>query len=92
MRWFLSLEAADLPQAAVASGKTTYRSITLDNRELEFSDGFTDLHTESYRAIIEGKGFGLDDVKPAIQTVFEIRNANQAPLRGDYHPFLKNRT
>ncbi len=92
VRWFLSLEAADLPQAAVASGKTTYRSITLDNRELEFSDGFTDLHTESYRAIIEGKGFGLDDVKPAIQTVFEIRNANEAPLRGDYHPFLKNRT
>ncbi len=91
VRWFLSLEAADLPQSARSAGKTTYRSITLDNRELEFSEGFTDLHTESYRAILEGKGFGLDDVKPAIQTVFEIRNANQAPLRGEYHPLVKNR-
>jgi len=91
VRWFLSLEAADLPRSAQSAGMTTYRSITLDNRELEFSEGFADLHTESYRAILENKGFGLDDVKPAIQTVFEIRNANQAPLRGEYHPMVKGR-
>ncbi len=90
VRWFLSLDSNDLPESARAKGASTYRSITVNGEEVEFSDGFTDLHTVSYRHIIEGKGFGLDDVRPSIQTVFEIRNAKEIGLSGDYHPFLKS--
>jgi UDP-N-acetyl-2-amino-2-deoxyglucuronate dehydrogenase len=89
VRWFLSIDEADLPQTARDAGKTTFRSITVDGKEVEFSDGFADLHTASYQEIVAGKGFGLEEVKPSIQTVFEIRNAREAALRGDYHPFLK---
>lgn len=90
VRWFLSLDPNDLPEPARVKGATTYRSITVNGEEVEFSDGFTDLHTESYRHILEGKGFGLEDVRPSIETVFEIRNAKQTGLSGDYHPFLKS--
>ena len=88
VRWFLSLDSKDLPEAARACAKTTYRSITVDGEELEFSEGFTDLHTLSYQEILAGNGFGLDDTKPSIETAFEIRNAREAPLRGDYHPLV----
>jgi UDP-N-acetyl-2-amino-2-deoxyglucuronate dehydrogenase len=91
VRWFLSLDRNDLPQTVAETGKTTFRSITVDGKEIEFSDGFTDLHTASYQQILEGKGFGLEDARRSIETVFEIRNAQAAPLRGDYHPFLKNK-
>jgi len=90
VRWFLSLDARDLPEINAKNGKTTYRSITVDGEEIEFSEGFTDLHTLSYREILEGKGFGLPDVRPSIETVYQIRNAKEAALRGDYHPFLKS--
>jgi len=89
VRWFLSIEREDLPKSAVNNGKTTYRSITIDGIEVEFSEGFADLHTASYKQILLGQGFGIDDVKPCIQTVYEIRNAKEAPVVGDYHPFLK---
>ncbi|OPY79871.1 MAG: UDP-N-acetyl-2-amino-2-deoxy-D-glucuronate oxidase [Syntrophorhabdus sp. PtaU1.Bin153] len=89
VRWFLSLDKNDLPQSAREQGKTTFRSIMIDGKEVEFSDGFTDLHTVSYEQILSGNGFGLDDARPSIETVFEIRNAKEAPLRGEYHPFLK---
>jgi len=91
VRWFLSLDGNDIPQPAKEAGKTTFRSIVIDGKEVEFSDGFTDLHTLSYQHILAGNGFGLDDAKPSIETVFEIRNAHEAPLQGDYHPLLKGR-
>ncbi len=89
VRWFLSLDRNDLPDIAVQNGQTTYRSITIDGKELEFSGGFTELHTESYKKILAGEGFGLEDARNSIQTVFEIRNDSPIGLKGDYHPFLK---
>jgi UDP-N-acetyl-2-amino-2-deoxyglucuronate dehydrogenase len=88
VRWFLSVDRNDLPQKAREEGKTTFRSITIDGREVEFSEGFTDLHTVSYKQILAGMGFGLDDARPSIETVYEIANAKEAPLRGEFHPFL----
>lgn len=70
--WFLSIDKSDLP--VQANGNPTYRSITIDGEELEFSGGFTDLHTTSYQAILDGKGFGLKDALPSISLVNQIRN------------------
>lgn len=90
VRWFLSVDYNDIPQNIKEKGQRTFRSITIENEELEFSEGFTDLHTHSYRGILEGNGFGLGDAKQSIQTVYNIRNSNQIGLIGDYHPFCKN--
>lgn len=90
VRWFLSIDYNNIPEDLKAKGKRTYRSLTLEGKEIEFSDGFTDLHTKSYQHILEGKGFGLKEAKPSIQTVYDIRNQSIAPLQGDYHPMLKN--
>jgi UDP-N-acetyl-2-amino-2-deoxyglucuronate dehydrogenase len=89
VRWFLSLERSDLPEAARSEGKTSYRSLTIDEEEFKFSDGFTDLHTATYAEVLKGNGFGLEDVRPSVETVYEIRNAKESPLKNDYHPFLK---
>ncbi len=86
VRWFLSINAETLPAPVRESGKRTYRSLTMDGQEIEFSDGFTDLHTTSYRDIIAGNGFGLQDAAPAIELAHNIRNASPAGLQGDYHP------
>lgn len=91
VRWFLSIDYNNIPDTLKASGKRTYRSLTMEGNEIEFSDGFTDLHTKSYQHILEGKGFGLKEARPSIQTVYEIRNQEPAPLQGDYHPLLKNK-
>jgi len=90
VRWFLSVDFDDLPKDIKQKGQRTYRSITIENEEIEFSGGFTDLHTQSYQQILEGKGFGLEETKKSIETVFQIRNATPVGLRGDYHPILKN--
>jgi UDP-N-acetyl-2-amino-2-deoxyglucuronate dehydrogenase len=74
VRWFLSVNAKYLPESVVSQGKRTYRSITMDGVEIEFSEGFTELHTESYRHILSGGGFGLDDALPSIKVVSEIRH------------------
>ena len=92
VRWFLSVEEEDVPGAARDAGQRTYRSITVDGEEIEFSGGFTDLHVRSYEEILAGRGFGLEENRTAIATVASIRNAVPAALTGDYHPFLKNRT
>lgn len=84
VRWFLSINAATLPPEA--TGKRSFRSITLDGEALEFSEGFTDLHTLSYEQILAGNGYGLDDALPSIQLAHDIRNANSVGLVGDYHP------
>jgi UDP-N-acetyl-2-amino-2-deoxyglucuronate dehydrogenase len=73
VRWFLSVSPEDLPAAILKAGQRTYRSITLDGEEAEFSDGFTDLHTESYRRILAGQGFTLEDARPSIELVHRIR-------------------
>lgn len=89
VRWFLSVDVEDVPEAQLAAGQRTYRSITVDGDEIEFSGGFTDLHIRSYEEILAGRGFGLEENRTAIATVAAIRNAIIAPLQGDYHPFLK---
>ena len=88
VRWFLSLERRDLPFAPEPGKLMTYRSITVDGEEIEFSGGFADLHTESYRQILAGGGFGLQDVMTSIEIVSDIRNAEPVGLKGDYHPLL----
>lgn len=90
VRWFLSINSDVLPADIVAKGQTTYRSITIEGEELEFSGGFTDLHTTSYKGVLEGKGYGLDDARQAIETVYNIRNSEPIGLKGDYHPFALN--
>jgi UDP-N-acetyl-2-amino-2-deoxyglucuronate dehydrogenase len=86
VRWFLSVDADDLPPEA--AGKRTYRSIALDGREFEFSEGFTDLHTASYRQVLAGQGFGLEEVRPSIEIVSALRAAPIALDKGDRHPFV----
>ncbi len=89
VRWFLSLDYNDLPGFVKSSGKRTYRSITVDGEEFEFSEGFADLHTETYREILAGRGFGLIDARQSVITAYTIRNSKPAGLTGDFHPFLK---
>ena len=90
VRWFLSVDYADVPEEAKAQGQRTYRSITVDGNEIEFSGGFTDLHTRSYEEILAGNGFGLEKNRVAVQTVADIRSMEPKGLVGDYHPFLNS--
>jgi UDP-N-acetyl-2-amino-2-deoxyglucuronate dehydrogenase len=89
VRWFLSVNSRDLPDAVRSAGKTTYRQLQINGESVEFSDGFTDLHTKSYENILAGKGFGLRDAFASIEAVSSIRNTTPLGLTGDYHPFLK---
>lgn len=88
VRWFLSVDVNDIPADVRATGQRTFRAITADGESVEFSDGFTDLHTISYREILAGNGFGLEENRIAIETVAQIRNAAISALTGDYHPFV----
>jgi UDP-N-acetyl-2-amino-2-deoxyglucuronate dehydrogenase len=89
VRWFLSINANDLPGEAHGAGKTTFRSLTMNGKEVEFSDGFTELHTVSYSEILKGRGFGLRDAYSAVDIVATIRNTQPLGLRGEYHEFLR---
>lgn len=89
VRYFLSINAKTLPPEVAAKGQRTFRAITIGDEAFEFSNGFTDLHTESYRKILAGQGFGLDEVRNCIQIVYDIRNAQPVGLVGDYHPLAK---
>jgi UDP-N-acetyl-2-amino-2-deoxyglucuronate dehydrogenase len=89
VRWFLSLDQNDLPQASKESGKRTYRSIVIEGEEIEFSEGFGELHTTSYKEILDGRGFGLNDARQSVITAYTIRNSHPVGLVGDYHPILK---
>ncbi|MBN1250981.1 MAG: Gfo/Idh/MocA family oxidoreductase [Bacteroidales bacterium] len=89
VRWFLSLDYNSVPNDLKINGLRTYRSITVDGNEIEFSCGFTELHTESYKEIIKGNGFGLNQARKSIETVYKIRNSEPIGLKGDYHPFAK---
>ena len=90
VKWFLSLDVMDVPEAQRAAGQRTYRSITVDGEEIEFSGGFTDLHTRSYQEILAGRGFPLEENRSAVTAVAAIRDAKVASLQGDYHPFIKS--
>jgi UDP-N-acetyl-2-amino-2-deoxyglucuronate dehydrogenase len=89
VRWFLSVDVEDVPEVAKKEGKRTYRSLTMNGRSIEFSDGFTDLHTRVYENILNGEGFSLEENRVAIEIVGGIRSQTPLGLTGDYHPFLK---
>jgi len=88
VRWFLSIDYNDLPETVKINRQRTYRSITIDNEEIEFSDGFTDLHTKTYQEILKGKGFGIEEARLSIDTVHTIRFATPIGKKGNYHPFV----
>lgn len=89
VRYFLSINADTLPPEAIAQGKRTYRKIEMEGTEIEFSEGFKELHTDSYKNILEGKGFGLEEARQCIEIVHDIRNATPIGLVGDYHPLCR---
>ncbi len=89
VRWFLSLDRSDLPFEPEADKPMTYRSITVDGEEIEFSGGFTGLHTESYKKILAGDGFCMDEVKASVEIVSQIRTAEVVGIKGECHSFLK---
>lgn len=90
VRWFLSVNPQDLPFPLEVGKRTTYRSITVDDHEIEFSDGFTDLHTRIYENVLEGKGFGLTEARKSIEYVFHLRNAALSPIDELSHPFVQH--
>ncbi len=87
VRWFLSINNNSIPENIRSSGTRTYRSITVDGDSFEFSDGFTELHTESYSKILNGEGFHLEEARSSIEIVHQIRNSKPIGMKGDYHPF-----
>ncbi len=87
VRWFLSINFDTLPDEIKEKGQRTYRSIMIGDEELEFSGGFTDLHTLSYQGILRGDGYGLEVARPAIEIVHNIRHQSPIGANGDYHPF-----
>ncbi len=89
VRWFLSVNAEVLPEDIKKKGQRTFRSIKVDGEEVEFSGGFTDLHTISYQEILKGNGYGPSDSRQSITLVHDIRNKKPLGLRGDYHPLAK---
>jgi len=87
VRWYLSIDRSDLP-AGLKQGQTTYRSIKVDGEEVEFSEGFTDLHTKSYEEILAGRGFGIDVVRPSIEMASSIRKLPLSSATGA-HDFAR---
>lgn len=88
VRWFLSVNYDYIPQEVKIAGQRTYRSITVDGNEIEFSGGFTDLHTKSYNHILSGQGFGLEEARKSIEIVSNIRNQNIVTNSSNAHPFV----
>jgi UDP-N-acetyl-2-amino-2-deoxyglucuronate dehydrogenase len=89
VRWFLSLDNNDLPSSAIDKGQRTFRSIIVDGEEIEYSEGFADLHTLTYKEILAGRGFGLKDARQSVEIAYTIRNSKPEGIIGNYHPFLK---
>ena len=88
VEWFLSIDKNDLPPEALNKGQSTFRSIIVDGEEVKFSEGFTDLHTKVYEEILEGKGFGINDARPSIKLVHEIRNTKISGNGEPIHPYV----
>ena len=89
VRWFLSLDYDDIPVKSKEAEKRTFRTITVDGEEIEFSEGFADLHTLTYKEILAGRGFGLKEARQSVEIAYTIRNSKPVGLQGDYHPILK---
>jgi UDP-N-acetyl-2-amino-2-deoxyglucuronate dehydrogenase len=89
VRWFLSVNHNYIPDEVKSLGQNYYRSILVDGEEIEFSSGFTDLHTKSYQEILKGNGFGLDEAYSSIDIISKIRNLESVGLVEDYHPFCE---
>ena len=89
VRWFLSTDRHDLPQSAIDNNLSTFRSITIDGEEIEFSGGFTDLHTLVYRDILNGGGYGIADARPSVQIAWDIRHLKITENSDKKHDFLK---
>jgi UDP-N-acetyl-2-amino-2-deoxyglucuronate dehydrogenase len=85
--WFLSTDRNDLPEEAKRNDTPTFRSIKVDNEEVQFSKGFTDLHTRVYEEILAGKGFGIDDARPSIKLVHSIRASTEVNTNDNVHPY-----
>ncbi|PJF26733.1 MAG: oxidoreductase, partial [Phototrophicales bacterium] len=90
VRWFLSVDANDLPEAVRASGGYAFRSLTIDGQEVEFSEGFGDLHTRVYEQVLAGSGFGIETARPSLELVYQIRHADTALSPKVLHPILSN--
>ena len=88
VKWFLSINRDDLPIIAIENKKPTFRSITIDGYEIEFSEGFTDLHTVLYQNILDGKGFGIEDARASIELAHQIRNVVPIGKTGNSHNYL----
>jgi UDP-N-acetyl-2-amino-2-deoxyglucuronate dehydrogenase len=89
VRWFLSINSDVIPQKIKETGVRTYRSITIEDQEFEFSGGFTELHTKSYENILSGGGFRIGEARRAIELVHDIRNKEISSISDDYHPLVK---
>jgi len=89
VKWFLSIDKNDLPDECKKNNKPTFRSITIDGQEVEFSEGFTDLHTIVYRETLSGRGFGLEDARPSVVLAHDIRNAKVIGVNKNSHPLVK---
>lgn len=89
IRWYLSLEQSDLPETALKENKSTHRSLTVNGKEIEFSGGFTDLHTQVYTDILNGGGFRPGDARDSIELAYSIRHAAIInPSNLDAHPMV----
>jgi UDP-N-acetyl-2-amino-2-deoxyglucuronate dehydrogenase len=91
VRWYMSVDIEDVPVELRESGQRTYRSITVDGDEIEFSGGFTELHNRSYEEILAGRGFSLEENRIAIETVAGIRTSKVVPAKDNGHPFLRKK-
>ncbi|MBX2842622.1 MAG: Gfo/Idh/MocA family oxidoreductase [Flammeovirgaceae bacterium] len=89
VKWFLSINYDTIPEHIKEKGARTFRSITIDGEEIEFSGGFTELHTVSYQEILKGNGFGVEEALDSIKIVHQIRNEKPIGLKGEYHPLAK---
>jgi Predicted dehydrogenases and related proteins len=91
VRWLLSNSIDYLPTGPDGKAKQTYRSVRIDGEEIEFSEGFTDLHTRSYEEILKGNGFTLADAELGVKIAHDVRVNTPVGLKGDYHPLLKQK-
>lgn len=91
IRWFLSIDFNDIPDSVKKTGKRTFRSITVDGEDIEFSEGFTDLHTLSYKEILARRGFGLKEARQSVEMAYSIRNSKPVGIQGDYNPIIKTK-
>lgn len=92
VRWFLSIDENDLPAEVREKGGFAYRQLEIDGEDLDLSTGFTDLHTEVYRDILQGGGFGIEDARPSIELVYNVRYSRETGANGLAHPLLKTAT